>query len=438
MLWAYNLQYFDYLQQPELSKEEGEQLIREFIAFGYQHKIAFDPYPTALRIINWVKFFSKHTISDPALLDSLWAQVQILEDKLEYHLMGNHLLEDGFALLFGAVFFEDKKLFKKAKKLIHEELEEQILDDGGHFELSPMYHSTLLWRLLDCIHLVEKSSFKADERFYHFLLANAGSMLGWLKEIAFSNGDIPLVNDSAFGIAPTPKELLRYGSKLKIAPIPKPLHGSGYRKWVIANTEILIDVGNIGPDYIPGHAHSDTLNFLVYRAGKPFLVDTGISTYEKNVQRNLERSTAAHNVVQINDWEQSEVWGGFRVARRAKVTIVEAEKGKIVASHDGFRRKRGGHTRTFLMENDALVLKDEVKKPKGAKAKAYFHFHPTVVLQIKGDTVQAGDGELQFEGARSIQVKEYLYNEEFNAPRKAKKIVVVFEETLETRIILNL
>ncbi|MCB0664054.1 MAG: alginate lyase family protein, partial [Saprospiraceae bacterium] len=434
MLWAYNLNYFDFLQQEEVTRQSGLTLIKDFISFGSKHKIAFDPYPNALRIINWVKFFSKYEIKDQEILDSLWAQLKILEDNPEYHLMGNHLLEDGFGLLIGAAFFKEEKLYKKAKKLVQKELEEQILSDGGHFELAPMYHCTLLWRLLDVIHAMEHSTFKADATFYHFLVAKAGSMLGWLQEMTFSNGDIPLVNDSAFGIAPSPEALLGYGRALKIAPIPKGLSHSGYRKWKYGNTEILMDVGAIGPDYIPGHAHSDTLNFLIYQNGIPFLVDTGISTYEKNAQRNLERSTASHNVVQIDDWDQSEVWGGFRVARRAKVKVLKDSPSEIVASHNGFRRKGGSHERTFRIQNDAFIIKDVVKKPEGAKARAYFHFHPDIQPNIKGDSVSTTLGNLHFEGARSLQLKEYDYNDVFNGPRKAKRLVVVFENELESRV----
>lgn len=37
----------------------------------------------------------------------------------------------------------------------------------------------------------------------------------------------------------------------------------------------------IGPDYIPGHAHADTFNYELRIDGVPFIVDTGISTYNK-------------------------------------------------------------------------------------------------------------------------------------------------------------
>ena len=41
-------------------------------------------------------------------------------------------------------------------------------------------------------------------------------MLSWLVGVTFRNGDIPMVNDSTFEIAPISKELLDYAEKLNI------------------------------------------------------------------------------------------------------------------------------------------------------------------------------------------------------------------------------
>src|SRR5690606_19561897 len=101
------------------------------------------------------------------------------------------------------------------------------------------------------------------------------------------------------------------------------LSDSGYRKFNEADFEILMDVGQIAPVYQPGHSHADSLQFLLNFKGKPVIVDTGISTYEKNERRQLERSTASHNTVTINRDNSSNVWGGFRVAERAMVEVLK-------------------------------------------------------------------------------------------------------------------
>ena len=157
MLWAYNQNYFDWLNQEGFTAEEGCKWIDKFIA-EVKGGFPMDPYPIALRSINWVKFFCRYPESaTKSRLDSLYSQIKLLEKKLEYHLLGNHLLEDAYALYICACYFGDKKLLKKASKLLKGQLEEQILPDGAHYEQSPMYHCILLDRLLDCINICQGS-----------------------------------------------------------------------------------------------------------------------------------------------------------------------------------------------------------------------------------------------------------------------------------------
>ena len=60
MLWAYNLNYMDWLGQSGLSLEKKCEWIDRFIIDLKENHIGRDPYPTALRTVNWVKFFSLH------------------------------------------------------------------------------------------------------------------------------------------------------------------------------------------------------------------------------------------------------------------------------------------------------------------------------------------------------------------------------------------
>ena len=100
-LWAYNLNYFDFLNQENMQKEIGEALIFLFVDQIRELKNANEPYPTSLRGINWIKFFSVHSIEKKSFDRYLYSQYRILLDQIEYHLLGNHLLENGFSLFFG-------------------------------------------------------------------------------------------------------------------------------------------------------------------------------------------------------------------------------------------------------------------------------------------------------------------------------------------------
>lgn len=157
-----------------------------------------------------------------------------------------------------------------------------------------MYHCIMLGRVLDCYNLVSQNAL-FNQELESFLKKKAGMMLGWLEKIVFKNGDIPLMNDAAFGIALTYRQLKEYAGCLDIYPdIDIQLKESGYRKFMTEKMELLADVGSIGPDYQPGHAHADTFNFVLYLNERPIIVDTGTSTYEVNEIRFYERSTAAH------------------------------------------------------------------------------------------------------------------------------------------------
>lgn len=420
-LWTYNLNYFDFLSQD--NNNDFIFLIEDFINKIEDISDGMEPYPISLRGINWVKCLSTNNIKNQTINDSLYAQYYILHDSLEYHLLGNHLLENGFSLLFGAYYFQDDVLYETAKKILIEELEEQILEDGAHFELSPMYHQIILFRLLEVINVVLHNPWKEKE-LLSLLVDKAAWMLGWLTLVSYNDGTIPLLNDSTNNIAPTSTQLFEYADRLGIKRKEIILKESGYRKYATENYEAIIDIGDIGPDYIPGHAHSDTFSFEMKRKGKPFIVDTGVSTYQANKRRTLERSTCSHNTVEINGKEQSEVWGGFRVANRAKVIDIQERFNTVHATHDGYKSEGVFHTRQWFFESDYILIKDTLSKK--AKAVARIHFHPDISQRDIEKSIEMVGGK--------GMIREYTYAPEFNREIKALLIEVEFSESLQIKI----
>ncbi len=430
-LWTYNLNYFDFLMQAGLSKEEGVELIKNFVRDMPRIKDGLMPFPISLRGMNWIKFLSKHAICDQMINEALMAQYTILKETLEYHLLGNHLLENAFSLLFGAYYFQEERFYQKAKELLLEELNEQILDDGAHFELSPMYHQIMLFRVLDCINLLQNNSWKQDE-LLAFLTQKAEKMLAWLKLMTFSNGDIPLFNDSAKNIAPTTQALCDYAERLDLRHSSTKLSECGYRKWMKDAYECVVDVGNIGPDYIPGHAHSDTFNFELYISGKPFIVDTGLSTYETNARRSMERSTSAHNTVEVDGKNQSQVWGGFRVGKRAKIVSLDEGEHGVSAEHNGYKNIGVSHRRTFSFSPKSLMIEDLLTGEK-SEGRAYLHFYPGIEPAIEGSCIVCEASQIRVSSAE-ITIEEYLYAPEFNTAIAAKVAVINFSQNLQMEI----
>ncbi|WP_165769904.1 heparinase II/III family protein [Flagellimonas pacifica] len=438
-LWTYNLNYFDFLNQKRIDKKFALGLIEDYITKDSFLKEGHEPYTISLRGINWIKFLAKSEIADTNVNRKLYQHYLRLKDNLEYHLLGNHLLENGYSMLFGAYYFKNEEFYKIASGILKEEMEEQILEDGAHFELSPMYHQIMLYRLLDCINLLKDNSWKKDV-LYSFLIKKAKKMLGWLATITYSNGDIPMVNDCAHDIAPTSRALFNYAEYLDISFNKTPLKESGYRKFIGKDYELFVDVGNIGPDYQPGHAHSDTFSFELYLKEQPYIVEVGTSTYEKNENRQKERQTSSHNTVMLNNMEQTQVWGGFRVGKRSKACVMEDKKEHVLACHDGYKSIGARHLRKFVSSDEKITIQDQVLMKRNHKLNqtAFFHFHPSIEeLIIFENKVILPQGKIMLEFSKSILgIKEvkYEYALGFNKTTKAKRIEVDFQEDLTTHI----
>lgn len=435
MLWAYNLNYMDYLNQKDISYNEGKRWINKFIDDLLNNKIGLDPYPIALRGINWIKFISKHKneIGQGTLTrwnNSLYSQYCLLSKKLEYHLLGNHLLEDAYSLFMAAIYFEDKSLFKKASNLLLKELKEEILADGAHYEQSPMYHCILLDRLLDCYNISRNNKRFAEQDAINTQLAKYASlMLGHLESIIYSDKTIPLLNDSAYGIAPEPIEIFEYANVLDLNWESIPLKECGYRKFKNANIEVILDVGNIASSYQPGHTHADVFNYELRINDIPFIIDTGISTYTNSLRRQYERSTAAHNTVSVDNKDMHEVWGGFRVGKRAKVKIIEECRNSIKASHNGYGDKYI-HTRTFSLIDDGLSITDEIRN--NANAVSYIHLSPeTVILSTTKNEITTNQGTINILNAKLIEIIDNKVSTTYNLFGLSKSIMIHFTNKIE-------
>jgi hypothetical protein len=421
-LWTYNLTYFEYLQ-----KKEDIELIYDFIENIENIKDGLEPFPISLRGISWIKFLTYHSIEDKKIDESLYAQYYILMDNLEYHLLGNHLLENGFSLLFGAYYFEDEVLYAKASHILKKELNEQILNDGGHFELSPMYHQIMLFRVLDCINLIKNNNYKNRE-LLNFMSIKAELLTGWLQNISYQNGDIPLLNDSANKITPPTNELLEYAyrlnSKFKIQN--SKLQESGYRKIVKDKYECIVDIGSVGAEYIPGHAHADSFNFELRLEGRPFIVDSGLSTYETNERRFYERSTKAHNTVEVKGEDSSKVWGGFRVANRAEVVELREIENVIEATHNGYEKRFSVlHGRKWEFEDRKVTVTDTLNIE--IEATARIHFHPRVTREMIENHISV---DINF------RYTTYKYSPQFNMSIEAIAIELPFTKNIRMEILL--
>lgn len=435
-LWAYNLNYMDWLMQPDINQQECLLWIDRFNKDISFNRIGLEPYPTALRCINWTKFFIlHHDTATTERLDSLYSQLILLSHSIERHLLGNHVLEDAFAITMGACLFHDPYMAVRSEKILIKELNRQILPDGAHFEQSPMYHCIMLERILDCINLIKYNKTTFSPNFIKVLEAFATKMIGHLKSIIWPDGTIPLLGDSAYGIASKPYDILDYAQRLDLDCQPISMKECGYRHMFSTRIQVIADIGNITASYQPGHSHADTFNYEIRIDGKPFIIDTGISTYNKNERREYERSTAAHNTVTYQDKNSSEVWGGFRVAKRAKVTIIEDSETLITASHDGFGRK-SIHYRSFRLGKDCFTIQDRCDTPKGAISR--IHFDPDVkILSAEMSRIVTDKAIINIEGTIDLKIKDVETSVEYNKVKKSKVAEIKFCNRLSYSLYIN-
>ncbi len=438
-LWAYNLNYMDWLEQEDITATECLKWIDKFIDELSDNHVGLDPYPIALRIINWAKFFCKHPDSlNQRRRDAMYAQTLLLCRKLEYHLLGNHLLEDAYALFIASVFFGDSRLSGKAIHLLEGQLREQILTDGAHYEQSAMYHCIMLDRLLDCINFSTGTPlFSGQAAFADMLREKATKMLGHLQSIIYADGAIPLLNDAAYGIAPTAMQLFDYAKRLGMTWTAIPLGECGYRKFSCNGMELTADIGNITATYQPGHSHADTFNYELRIDGCPVIVDTGISTYNKDARRQYERSTAAHNTVSVAGKDSSMVWGGFRIGRRAKVTVEKDCPTEILAHHDGFGHGCI-HQRHFVFDDNAVSIEDCITGGGGdACAASYLHFSPQTDVNIVSEAdgiIKAGKLVIKAEGYSGIRVNNGFVSTEYNKLQPCQVLEFSFRRQMKYTI----
>ncbi len=454
LLWRYNLHYFQFLlPDGGLDADTGGKLIREWVRHNpIRTPVAWDPFPLSLRVVNWAKYLSltEHAPSfQEEAARSLFQQIRYLEGNLERHLLANHLFKNIKALLFAGVSFDRPEAARWREQglgLLRRELAEQILPDGGHFERSPMYHCMIFEDCLDLLNIAHCFPMSIGSSPENELREVCGRMAGFLAGTLHPDGDIPLFNDSAFGIELPPRRLLQYASELGVTVETdrKRRHFSfpdtGYYIFSPGeDSRLIVDCGPIGPDYQPGHAHCDTLSYELSLSGRRVVVDSGVYGYEPGDLRSYVRSTSAHNTVEVDGTEQSEIWKSHRVGRRAKPLSARIEGNgagavSFAGSHDGYSFLPGKviHERTIRYEpqNNWMVL-DRILGKGNHGARSRIHLHPDLRPVVDGERVLILDSSQRTVAELTpVGTQEVLFEKGWYCPRfglRKGKWVIAFE-----------
>ena len=221
-----------------------------------------------------------------------------------------------------------------------------------HFELSPMYHKLILEDVMR-VAVALRGAGKRNAEIEGYL----PSMLDVAYSLEEGLDRIPLFNDCGNNVAKS-LDALCEAAKAHFDLTPKykdKLPDSGYYIFKQDEWKLIVDAGQPGPTYLPGHAHCDAMSFELFKSGKPVIVNCGTYAYQCD-ERAFFRSTAAHNTVQIDGVEQSECWGAFRMGRRCRTRVKSI--GMDFIEMEMTDQKGATVTRRITLTNNYIFVSD--------------------------------------------------------------------------------
>lgn len=440
-LWRFNLHYFNYLCI--LEEKEKVRICIDWIRNNPAGTPdAWHSYSLSLRIVNWCKQF----FTDQCILKSLYLQAAYLYRNLETYHPGNHLLENARALIFAGLYFrgqgESEKWLRKGLDILSREIPVQVLDDGGYFERSTMYHAIMLEGFLDILNILPD-----DEETGYMIEDAVKKMSTFLKSMTHPDGGIALFNDSTLEIAPETEKLLSY-AKVLTAHEPERIstfNNTGYYIHHGKQLYLVIDGGAVGPDYLPAHSHADIFSYELSINGRKFIVDSGVYEYPAGPMRSFVRSTRAHNTVAVDKKDQAECWDSFRVARRylpQEVSFnVHECKSYFKGSFRGYASLIGDriiHTREITTDEGEkkILFKDYISGKGNHLAESLIHINPEAEVKLNGNIafISMGKDKIIVQvGNGTVSVEDGWYCPGFGV-RITNKVLVISKEHLPAEL----
>jgi len=143
---------------------------------------------------------------------------------------------------------------------------------------------------------------------------------------------------------------------------------------------IVVDCGPLGYLSLAAHGHADALAFTLSMGGQEMLVDPGTYAYHTHRQwRDYFRSTAAHNTVQMDGLDQSEIGGNFMWLQKANAVALSHDATHFFeGKHDGYMRLRDPvmHRRIirFDSKRNAVIVEDILECFGEHEVALHWHF----------------------------------------------------------------
>ncbi|GEC59153.1 putative heparinase superfamily protein [Bradyrhizobium japonicum] len=284
---------------------------------------------------------------------------------------------------------------KSATRRLSDELQRQILPDGGHISRNP---GALVELLSDLLPL--RQTFAARNIAPPPALLNAiDRMMPMLRFFRHGDGSFALFNGMSTAPSDLVATLLAYDDTRGV-PMASMPH-TGFQRLDAGNTALIIDTGPPPPASVSQDAHAGCLSFELSSGVSRIVVNCGMPSTGRDNWRPFARSTAAHSTLTYRDTSSCqfvELSAMKRLLRGAPITSgpsnVESYREAVpdgdvlTASHDGYLSRFGViHRRVLMVAQDGTRLEgeDSLSPAPGGRIKGSeadfalrFHLHPSV------------------------------------------------------------
>ena len=406
-LWKITLHYHGWAWRMAAAANAGNQdaarLLRHYVLNWIDQcdiaklgsgNLIWNAFAVSTRLSWWIRTLEELNEEQTAeigdlpeiMIASMYRQADHLSRHVEWDLRANHVLRDACGLAWAGRYLsgpEADKWLAQATEIAVDQVAEQVLADGGHFERTPMYHLHVMEDVLSLAMLLDNPSAQKQMRDAWQAMAE------YLDGVLDPNRNIPLFNDGAHHAVCDPQDMLDLGERIGVTSWPprqacRHFAETGTITWHGDPWTVFFDVGPVGPDEQPGHTHADSLTLDCTFNRQRLFVDPGTYDYCTTERRAYDRSTAAHNTITIDETNSSEVWGIFRVGDRAypqDVTFThDDDRGEFSAAHDGYKKLPGQpiHQRTIQVVNAGeLTIIDQVRGSGQHKLSGGFLLDPS-------------------------------------------------------------
>ena len=352
--------------------------------------LAWEPYPTSRRLVVLVATWQLLD-GDNQLADAIFIHADYLLKHLERDLDNNHLVANAKALVWAGLLFSDlphsNKWLDTGLHWLWQCVRLQVRSDGGHVENSTSYHVAVWHDLLSTIYLCQACGVAVPDDVYQ----SVQKMGTFAWALMLPNGRLPLLNDSIedeplpldqiVALAKLVLDHTEYKTNFTEKRVSQVFPETGIVVFHLAQqTYLLFDAGEIGPKHCPGHGHADTLSIELWAYGQPLIVDPGTYQYPAGEWRDYFRSTAVHSTATVDNLDQSEFAGPFRVGYMAngQLKSYSLKSGEFNATgfHDGYSRLADSviHQRKVIIQSaQEFVLIDTFQGQKQHHISLNFH-----------------------------------------------------------------